>query len=135
MIKKLLGVDGIKNIYEQTLETKESLCGFTDFSAMEEVLGKDWMWKYAKRRAEVGIAFHCIAVRCPVAVVAEKRSEEDNRPMRFVDDIASGIELYVQGDKVFELNFVGNFGRVIEDAQLAKTVKAAWQRTWDSVSP
>jgi hypothetical protein len=125
------GTSGIKEVYDQTLKVKEPTYGFTDFEAMAQLLGSEWMWSYAKCRAEEGIIFHCIAGRSSVAIEAEKRSQQDKRPMRFAD-VASGIELYVQGDKVIELNFADNFGRVIEDAQLAKTVKAAWQKIWDS---
>jgi len=49
------GINGIKNIFEDTLTTKKELLGYTNLAELPEVLQEDYLKDYAKRKVDLGI--------------------------------------------------------------------------------
>ena len=49
------GLNGIKNIFEDTLTTKKELLGYTNLADSPNVLPEDYLKDYAKRKMDLGI--------------------------------------------------------------------------------
>ena len=133
------GLNGLKNIWEETLEIKsKEMFWISPVKDIFETVGKEYLEKYIERRTEKGIRIKSLRVSF--------REEEDYkykekktfaktlRDIRFVPkefNIKTTIIIY--DDKVAVISSAGEgFGVVIESKEFSNTMKILYDLLWKS---
>ena len=129
------GIDGIKEVYADTLQEKQPIVGWSDFQHMAEVLGRDYFSVYPPERAKRGITFQSIVCDTPIA---RELAKENSRVLRETKFITSGdlrTEINIYGDKVALMSFRSQpaFAVLIEDRDLAETLRVTWKELWKRI--
>jgi len=126
------GIDGLKRIYEDTLKEGGEIYLISDYEKMFSAIEPDWMWQYAKLRAEEGIKAFSISKDGPMAREVKIRDSEQLRETRFVKDVNFETEINIYGDKVALLSFRSPYaGVIIEDRAIAQTLRSMWKIIWN----
>lgn len=130
-VKYYKGITGIKKIYLDTLQIKQSIYAFTDVESMIPIMGK-WLWDwYPGKRVELGIKFFGIAKDGPLAKKAMARNKQQNREMKILPDVKFDTEINIYGPKVAIISFQRPYtGIIIEDFFINQTLKSIWQSLW-----
>lgn len=133
-VKYYQGLEGLKKIYQDTLETKETIYAFGDYEDLMTTMDPDYMWAYADERARRGIGIFTIAKKGEWATKAMKRNKAQKREMKLVDKVEFDTEVNIYGNKVALLSFHRPYaGVIIEDRAIAETMKSIWKLVWNSV--
>ncbi len=131
------GVEGLKAIYEDTLNTKEDLLVYSDIAATEKLIPDRKFWDdYVKKRVKLGIKAKGIGPRSPEAEAVAGKNREELRKTRFLpkDESFGPTELYIYGDKIAMLSFEREIvGVVIENKELSETQRRIYMRLWNSI--
>jgi hypothetical protein len=123
-IRLLQGIEGLKEIYEDTLRTKEDIY-FMRTPADVKFMGEDYFRTYKKRRAELGITTYAFTVGPPTL----KRSYDDkiNKMVRTwinPDYYSSPVEINVYGSKVAYLVYGEELmGVLIQSEHIAESMR------------
>ncbi len=131
------GVEGLKAIYEDTLNTQKDLLVYSDIAATERLIPDMKFWNtYVKKRVKLGINAKGICPRTPETVALDKTSPQENRVIRFLPEgeTFGPTELYIYGDKIAMLSFEHEIvGVVIENRELAETQRGIYLRLWNGL--
>lgn len=123
-IRLLQGVDGLKEIYADTLRTKEDIY-FVRTSAEVKVLGEDFFQRYQKRRAELGITTYAFTIGPPS--LRKTLRDDINKMVRTwikPGDYTAPVEVNVYGDKVAYLVYGEEImGVIIQSAFIADSMR------------
>ena len=130
------GVEGIKEIYEDTLRVKDSdIFAVSDFDYIfPEDMDKelhDWIWNYAKRRANRGVWYFGIVNGSKFSNKAYETRVKEKRKLKMLKDIYLPVEFNIYGDKVAVTStYKDMVGIIIEDAHIAETLRNFHQAVW-----
>ena len=129
------GVDGIKSVFADTLQTGQEIIGWSDYEYSMKRL-PNYFEQYAEERARRNILYRVIARDTPAG---RDRAIKANRHLREVKfSNSSGIEtdLYIYGDRVAHVNFQSDnmFAVIIEDSKIAATLRTIWRQAWQQAS-
>ncbi len=131
-------IDGMKEIYGQMLEDKQTIYAWEDLDRMFDIMPPQWTKTYPTERAAKKIPLRAITRDTPFAreFVAEKNVEY-SRESRLLPAEEFGTDIEIFGDKValFSLRKDFPFGVLIEDPGLARTLKIIWQEQWSCLGP
>ncbi len=131
------GVEGLKAIYEDTLNSQKDLLVYSDLAATERLIPDMKFWNnYVRRRVKLGINAKGICPRTPETVALDKKSPQELREIRFLPEgeTFGPTELYIYGDKIALLSFEREIvGVVIENRELAETQRKIYTRMWQSL--
>jgi len=127
------GVSGIKTIYDDTLFCKEKIIyDIVHPDNLLSTLGDDFSENYIKRRVRRKIDVRIL--------IPEKNSENHTndqdtkrREIRTFDDTRYKIptEIMMYDNKIALLSFKSKIGIIIEDVELAQSLKSIWNFIWD----
>lgn len=125
------GRAGIDQVNEDTLKYKGECLAFTTpcfISAGEEKLSREYI---AKRKAQ-RIKVRVIGEVSPEIAKIKSRDKEDLRETRMLpkDLFSSEVEIGMYGNKVFFANYKNQFGLIIEDNEITKTLKNIFEIIW-----
>lgn len=127
------GVEGIKQVYNDTLKVGKSFDGYGDFEFSVKLMGDYFRDYYIPQRIRKGMLWRGILRDSPAAREWAGRDNKDLREARFLPhgDITTEINIY--GNKVALVSFRSNlpFAVVIEDPDVARTQHVAWGALWD----
>jgi len=130
-VKFYQGVEGLKRVYEDTLEEGSPIYLISDYEQMFEALDSEWMWDYAKRRTKKEIKAFSIAKEGVQAKKVKADDSEQLRETRFIKDVDFETEINIYGNKVALLSFRRPYaGVIIEDRAIAQTLKSMWKIIW-----
>jgi len=131
------GVEGIKEIYEETLRgTEKEIYAIGDF---EHFFPKEnnpelheWVWNYCKRRAEKGIWYLGILNKSPTSDIAFKKRKAEKRKLKMLQGVDLEVEINIYGNTVAVMSSSKDMvGLIVEDKPTADTLrnfhKAIWQ--------
>lgn len=130
------GVEGIKQIYEDTLHfPAQDLYALGDFEHYfpreNSPELNDWMWDYCDRRARAGIRYIGIVNKSPTSDLAFKRRKGQKRVFKMLEGIDLPVEVNIYGDRVAVISSSKDMvGLVIEDAPTADTLRNFHQAVW-----
>lgn len=131
------GVEGLKAIYEDTLNTQKELLVYSDLGATERLIPDMKFWdNYVKKRVKLGIYAKGICPRTPESVALDKKSPQEMREIRFLPEgeTFGPTELYIYGDKIAMLSFEREIvGVVIENQELAETQRRIYLKLWNGL--
>ncbi len=130
------GVEGIKAIYEDTLDVKEKqLYAFGDFDHFfpqeknKEL--NEWMWRYCQRRAKNGIWYNGILNKSAMSDLAYKKRFKEKRKLKMLTNIGLPVEVNIYDDKVAIVSSSQDMvGLIIQDAPIAQTLRNIHQALW-----
>ena len=126
------GRAGINQVNEDTLRYKGEYLAFTTprfISADEEKLSREYI---AKRKA-LGIKVRVIGEVSPEVAKIKSRDKEELRETKMLpkDLFSSEVEIGMYGNKVFFANYKDQFGLIIEDSEISKTLKNIFEIIWE----
>ena len=131
------GVEGIKEIYEDTIRVrKQIIYGFADFDyCFPEQQNKalnDWIWRYATCRAKKDIWYVGILNQSKISNLSYKRRIAQKRKLKMLKNIYLPVEVNIYGDKVAIMSTYRDMvGLIIEDAHIAETLRNFHQAVWN----
>lgn len=129
------GMEGIKTIFEKTLELKkgEEIVAFTPFEVAHKYIA-DWGHDYVRRRAAKGIFARDIAEDSPDSKEHQKHDEEEFRETRLVpkQKFPFTNEIGIFRDWVMIVSYKEIIGLVVESKDIAHMMKAIFELAWES---
>lgn len=138
-IKYYEGINGIKNIFEDTLLTKDELLGYTNLEDLPKVIPEDFLKDYAKRKTTLRIKTRMLS---PISTHGLKYLKT-YYPKNFDDNLVEILfvnrkqfmfeyEINIYGDKVAIVSLNPNelIGLIIESPIYAKTQRAIFNLAW-----
>lgn len=136
-VRLFQGIDGIKEIYEDTLRTNDkNLYAIGDFDHFfprdNDPELNDWIWKYCSRRAKLGITYIGITNKSATSDLAFQKRKKEKRILKMLQGIDLPVEVNIYGNKVAIISSSKDMvGLIIEDKPTADTFrnlhKAIWQ--------
>lgn len=130
------GVEGIKAIYEDTLQVGDkklfSLGDFDHFFPKEndEELNA-WMWRYCQRRAKNGIWYNGILNKSSTSDDAFKTRVKEKRHLKMLTNVYLPVEVNIYDNKVAIISSSKDMvGLIIEDKPTADTFRSLHQAFW-----
>ena len=130
------GTEGIKQIYEDMLQYPgENIYGLVDIAysmsfARDE--GRDWIERFIRRRAELGIWWLGIVNLSPESEHALQTRTWLNRRVKAITGLELSVEIDIYGPKVAITSTHSEIlGFVIENESLANTLRSVHQTIWD----
>ena len=136
-VRLFQGIDGIKEIYEDTLREKDlNLYAIGDFDhyfpreKSQEL--NDWMWKYCSRRAKKGIWYVGIVNKSATTDLAFKKRKAEKRKFKMLQGIDLPVEVNIYGNKVAIISSSHDMvGLIIEDKPTADMFRNLHQAFWN----
>jgi len=134
-IRYFEGREGLRQIYEEILkmETKQQFY-FGSIKEMTDVLGREYLEDWVKRRIKAGIVSHAIRIKSKELPIKEwGAGKEFIRDLKFFPiDIKEDItNLLIFDNKVAIVSALAeSYGLIIESNELAATLKYIWQVVW-----
>jgi len=127
--RTLAGIDGIKEVYNDTLRTKQDIY-LLRTTADIGILGEDFLNKYRIKRAKLGINTYALTPDTPVA----KLNAKDDRGMLFhrtlmpTDIYTAPVEIDVYGNKVALIAFgETQMATIIDSPPIAEAIRQILQ--------
>lgn len=128
------GIDGLKRAYDDMLQSKEVIYGFSDYEKMFATIPEDFLWNIPERRKENKQKFYCIAKDGEWGRKIVAKDKEHLRETRLVKDIELDTEINIYGNKVMMLSFRRPYAAVIiEDSAIARSQKSIWEMVWKGI--
>jgi sugar-specific transcriptional regulator TrmB len=127
-IKFYEGIEGLKQVYEDTLTAKEPIVAYAAYEDMHATLG-NYFPSYYQRRAEKGISIRGIVPRTSASLEREAHNKEEKRDIAIIPkemfDISPDIEIY--DNKVMIASWREKLGIIIESAEVAHAMKKIFE--------
>lgn len=125
------GRSGIDQVNEDTLKYKGECLAFTTprfVSTAEEKLSSE----YISKRKSLGIKVRVIGEVSPEMAKIKSRDKEELRETKMLpkDLFSSEVEIGMYGNKVFFTNYKDQFGMIVEDSEISKTLKKIFEIIW-----
>lgn len=135
-IRFFRGEEGLKSIYESTLQEKDkTIYAIGDFASTfpkkrSDILHK-WMWNYAARRAKAGIWYYGIMNKSNLSDEAFKKRQIHKRKMKMLEGVEFATEVNIYGNKVAVASTAHDMsGVIIEDTYIANTLRNFHKAVW-----
>lgn len=133
------GVEGLKEVYNDTITVGEPIFALLQSSVVEPELF-DWLTKtYVKKRVKAKIHAKVIVASGPESRNYVEESKDSYRTTKLIDNKRFPFqhEIDIYGDKVAIIHFKKNeplIGIIIHHPQIAQTMKAWFDLTWEGIS-
>ncbi|MDD5740093.1 MAG: helix-turn-helix domain-containing protein [Candidatus Peribacteraceae bacterium] len=133
------GLEGMKNIFEETLTAQSELLGYTNLEDIPKVIPEEFLRDYAKRKIAKGLKTRMLSPHTPRALkYLEKYYPRGFDPnlveILFVNprEFHFEYEITIYGEKVaiLSLNSEERMGLIIESPIYARTQRAVFQLAW-----
>ena len=125
------GIEGLKQVYEDTLTSTEPIVAYAAFDDMHKAL-PNYFPNYYRRRAEKGIFARGIIPATPLALERATHNQEEARDTAFVPadkyDFSPEIDIY--DNKIMIASWREKLGIIIESAEIADAMKKAFELAW-----
>ena len=125
------GKEGLKAVYEDTLNSSESLIAYANFEDMHKAL-PDYFPSYYLRRAQKGLNIRGIVPLTEEALERQKHNKEESREMIFVpsDKYHFSPEIDIYDNKIMVASWKEKLGIIIESAEIADAMKKIFELAW-----
>lgn len=128
------GVEGLKQIYEETLLLKpdEEMFAFGQATLIHQFLGDQWVESYLSRRRDKKIFQRSLVEDSPAGIEHQKNDKNENRQTILIpqDKYPFISEINIFGNKISIVSFKELMGVVIESPDVAKTQKSIFELAW-----
>ncbi|MFA4942624.1 MAG: helix-turn-helix domain-containing protein [Patescibacteria group bacterium] len=125
------GLEGLKQVYEDTLTATEPIVAYAAFEDMHKTL-PNYFPEYYKRRAKKGISIRGIVPATPLARERMKFSKDEAREMALVpaDKYGFSPEIDVYDNKIMIASWREKLGIIIESDEIADAMKKMFELAW-----
>ncbi|MBI4122334.1 MAG: hypothetical protein HY461_03300 [Parcubacteria group bacterium] len=126
------GVEGLKQVYEDTLQEGRDMACFVGWKSLAEFNDKI-INRYIKERVKRGIRVRALADRSQESVFYQKKGVEELRELRFLpkNHLPFHSEVNIYGNKVATLTFNRELlGVIIESQEIANTWRMVFELLW-----
>lgn len=128
------GIDGIKTIYEDSLNARTGILTFTNPNDLYYFLGRKYMENYVKERARRNIKVKGLA---PDDEAGKEAKDIGNIVLRDTklfpkEKYQIQNEIMIYDDKIAVFSGKDKIGLIIENEALSSTFRNIWQMNWDS---
>lgn len=130
------GVEGIKEVYADSLKEKKTIYGFWDYENATKVMGEEYYDSYYRpERKRLNIFYKGILRDSPATRASLQYDNKAFRESKFIQKGEFTTEINIYGNKVALLSFLNKppFGVLIEDKDIADTLRTAWENLWDKL--
>lgn len=126
------GKEGMKEVYLDMLKDKNDIIAYEDIEHMMATLGT-FFSEYPKERAKRNIPFRSITRDSKEARTVVKSNIKLLRKSKLLKSADWKTEINIYGNKVAMMSLRSRrpFAVVIEDADIAETLRIAWNELWD----
>lgn len=130
-VKFYEGKEGLVQVYEDTLTSKETIKAFATVDDMHRTL-PDYFPKYYRRRAQKGIAIQAIIPDTKVARERITHNKEEKRTSALIpaDKFYFSPEINIYDNKVMIASWREKLGIIIESAEIADAMKKIYELAW-----
>ncbi len=130
-IKFYEGTEGLRQVYEDTLTSKESIRAYATVDDMHKGL-PNYFPEYYKRRAGKGISIRAIVPKTEAGLERGKMDAEEKREIAFVpaDQYYFSPEINIYDNKVMVASWREKLGIIIESAEIADAMKKIYELAW-----
>jgi sugar-specific transcriptional regulator TrmB len=130
-VKFYEGVEGMKQVYEDTLTSKETIRAFATVEDVHSLFG-NYFPKYYKRRAGKGIAIRAVFPDTPLSKERAKHDTEESRESILIpqDMYTSHPEINIYDNKMMIASWREKLGIIIESAEIATAMKTIFELAW-----
>jgi len=129
------GVEGLKKVYDDTLEHKSTIIYQWASNDMFDAIESEWIFGYVRRRVKAKIRALCIATDSAEIRGFKAKDVTQLREIRIVlkEQFPFKIELDVYGDRVAMISGRDKMGIIIESKAIASTLKMIFKLCWMNV--
>jgi len=125
------GIEGLKQVYEDTLTSKETIVAYAAYDDMHKTL-PNYFPDYYKRRAAKGIFARGIIPATPAAYERAKVNKEEARDIVLVpaDKYMFSPDIEIYDNKMMIASWREKLGIIIESAEVADAMKKIFELAW-----
>ncbi len=125
------GTDGLKNVYEDTLTSSESIRAYATVDDMHNAL-PNYFPEYYKRRANKNISIRAIVPQTPTGQERQSHDVEEKREIAFVpsNKYYFSPEINIYDNKVMIASWREKLGIIIESEEIADAMKKIYELAW-----
>jgi PAS domain S-box-containing protein len=137
-VMTLEGIEKIKEIYDDMLETKQPISAIVPLDQWSELLGETFIHEYNEKRVKHFLRLHLLVPKTAVSEKLHSRDSQDLRETRFLPaDVPVSSTLFIYGAKVaiVSLNKKQPTAVVIEDPEVNYTNSAFFEELWAHSAP
>lgn len=128
------GIDGIKNAYEDMVQSGEDIYGYSDYDKMFTTMPNEYLWTIPEGRVKRKMKFFCIAKDGLRGREVKSMDTKQLRETKLVKDVEFDTEINIYGNKVAMFSFRRPGAAVIiEDGAIATTFKTIWRVWWKTL--
>lgn len=128
------GVEGLKQIYEETLLLKshEEILAYGSATLIHKILGDEWIENYLSRRVKSKIMQRAIVEDSEEGRFHQANDNNENRQTLLIpkDKFLFTNEINIFGSKLAIVSFKDQMGVIIESADVAGTQRAIFELAW-----
>lgn len=131
-VKFYEGVEGLKQVYEDTLTSSERINAYASIDDMHRAL-PNYFPQYYKRRAAKGISIRGVVPMTEKGVERSTHDKEEKREIAFVpaDKYYFSPEINIYDNKLMIASWREKLGIIIESAEIADAMKKMFELSWD----
>jgi HTH-type transcriptional regulator, sugar sensing transcriptional regulator len=125
------GTEGLRNVYENTLTSTETIRGFANVDQMHKGL-PGYFPEYYKRRAEAGINIRAILSGNQEGIERAEKDRQEKRKTVFVDPEKYNFipEIDIYDNKIMIASWKEQLGIIIESEEIADAMKKIYDLAW-----
>ncbi|MBP9748478.1 MAG: hypothetical protein KBD17_02550 [Candidatus Pacebacteria bacterium] len=125
------GKDGLKNVYEDTLTSTETILAYASVEDVHDTL-PGYFPAYYKRRAQKNIKIRAIFPHTSEALKLKARDEEERRETMLVpaDKYNFSPEINIYDNKIMIASWREKLGITIESQEIADAMKKIYELAW-----
>jgi len=131
------GFAGVKEAYVDQLRTKKEIVAYEDLEGLIGELPKHISEWFPPERAKRDILIKSISRDGRIAREFTKRNRGLLRETKFINVPKFKTDINIYGDKVslIDLQSGAPFAVIIENRNLAETMRTVWKQLWDKLGP
>lgn len=130
------GVEGLRTVYEDSLSSQEKIIyNIANVENLIKGVGKEFLDNYIKKRTRKKIK---VKVLIPDTSYNRQYAQERKGQLREVKffknkEIIIPNEIMIYDDKISLLSFSSKIGVIIQDKEIAQSIRSMWHVFWESV--
>jgi len=131
VIRYYEGLEGIKEVYRDTLKYKGELVAFVTENIISK-LGQDFADEYKSKRVKSQITVRVIGPDTEEIKEYKKTDQKDLKETRLVsrEKFPFSIEINIYGNKIAFMSFSESLGLIVESNEIAKNMKFMFELAW-----
>lgn len=129
--------DAIRDVYQDMLREKKEIVAYEDLSNLQKGIPTDIFHWFPQERAHRDILIRTISRDSAFSRDFAKKNRGLLRETKFVAGQEFKTDINIYGDKVALIDLQGEtqFAVLIENHNLAETMRTVWRQLWDKLGP